>query len=350
MYNIILAFITSFLFTFRIIPAIISIADKKKLYDEPSHRKSHSNGTPRLGGIGIFAGLIFSIILWTPFNSLGELQYILAAFIIIFLIGAKDDIDPIIPIKKFIAQLLAAFILIFKAKVVITDFHGILGIHELPYIYGIAFSLFVIIAIINAFNLIDGVNGLAGSVGLLTSLILGFWFYKIDRIELAIVAYATAGSIIAFLKYNFSKATIFMGDTGSLLLGLISAILSIKFLEINATLIDSSYYISSGTIFVITIMIIPISDTIRVMILRIIKGKSPFHPDKNHLHHLLLDLGLSHVQVTLILLCINILFIIFVYYYRNINNNLLLSIILVLIFILIGLLGFLHKRKKRLAI
>ncbi len=350
MYNIILAFITAFLLTFRVIPAIIYIADKKKLYDEPGHRKSHSKVTPRLGGIGIFAGLLFSIILWTPFNSLGDLQYILSAFIIIFLIGAKDDIDPIVPIKKFSAQLLAALILIFKANVIITDFHGILGIHELPFLWSIIFSLFVIIAIVNAFNLIDGVNGLAGSVALLTTLILGFWFYKIDRIELAIVAYSTAGSVIAFLKYNFSRATIFMGDTGSLLLGLISAILSIKFLEINSTLVDSPDYIPSGTIFIITIIILPIYDTIRIMILRIIKGKSPFHPDKKHLHHLLLDLGLTHVQVTLILVSINVLFILIAYFFRRIDNNFLLLIIIGILLVLTGLLNFLHKRKKKLTV
>ena len=346
MYNIILAFITAFLLTYRVIPAIVSIAKKKKLYDEPNHRKSHEEVVPRLGGIGIFAGLLFSIILWTPFNFLGDLQYILSAFIIIFLIGAKDDIDPVIPIKKAGAQFVAALILVFKANVIITDFHGILGIHEIPFLYSVLFSLFVIIAIINAFNLIDGVNGLAGSVALLTSIILGFWFYKIDRIELAIVAFSTAGSIIAFLKYNFSPASIFMGDTGSLLLGLVSAILAIKFIDINASLINSSDHISSGTVFVIAIMILPIFDTIRIMILRILNGKSPFHPDKKHLHHLLLDLGLSHMQVTMVLTGVNILFVLIAYYFRNLDINLLLLIIIGLLLILTGILNFIHKRKQ----
>ena len=345
MYNIILAFITAFLLTFRVIPAIIYIADKKKLYDEPNHRKSHSKIIPQLGGVGIFAGLLFSIILWTPFNSLGDLQYILSAFIIIFLIGAKDDIDPIVPIKKFGAELLAALILIFKANVVITDFQGILGIHELPFIWSTLFTLFVIIAIINAFNLIDGVNGLAGSVSLLTTIILGFWFYKIDRIELAIVAFSTAGSIIAFLNYNFTPAKIFMGDTGALLLGLISVILTIKFFEINKTLTDSPYFISSSIIFAITIIILPIYDTIRVLVLRILEWKSPFHPDKKHLHHLLLDLGLSHMQVTLILISINILFILIAYFFRGLDMNLLLLIIIALLLFLTGILIFIHKRK-----
>lgn len=345
MYNIILAFITAFLLTYRVIPAIIYVAGKKKLYDEPDHRKAHLDIVPRLGGIGIFAGLLFSIILWTPFNSLGDLQYILSAFIIIFLIGAKDDIDPISPAKKFGAQLLAAIILIFKANVVITDFSGIFGIHVLPFAWSILFSLFVIIAIINAFNLIDGVNGLAGSIALIATFVFGYWFYKVDRVELAIVAISTAGAVIAFLKYNYTPAKIFMGDTGSLLLGLVSAILAIKFIEINKSLINSPYHISSGIIFAIAVLILPLFDTIRVMTLRIFRGISPFHPDRNHLHHLLLDLGFSHIQVTVILISINIIFIIMAYLLRTMNMNLLLFPVLGLVLFLTGILYIFHKIK-----
>ncbi len=345
MYNIILAFITSFLLTYRVIPAIVYIADKKKLYDEPDKRKSHSEVIPRLGGIGIFAGLLFSIILWTPFSYLGDLQYILSAFIIIFLIGAKDDIDPISPTKKFGAQILAALILIFKANVLISGFSGILGIQAIPFVWSVLFSLFVIVAIINAFNLIDGVNTLAGSIALLVSLVFGYWFYKVDRIELAIVAFSTSGAIIAFLKYNFTPAKVFMGDTGSMLLGLISAILTIKFIEINKDIVNSPYYIQSGTMFAISVIILPLYDTVRVMTLRIMRGESPFHPDKTHLHHLLLDLGFSHIQVTIVLIIFNIFFIVAVYLLRNLDMNILLIPVVGFLLLLTGILVFFHRRK-----
>lgn len=347
MYNIILAFITAFLLTLRVIPSIVGIALDKRLYDEPGHRKSHFVSIPRLGGIGIFAGLLFSIILWTPFSYLGDLQYILSAFIIIFLIGAKDDIAPISPFKKFGAELLAAFILVFQSNVRISELYGIFGLNEIPFAWSVGLSIFVIVAIINAFNLIDGVNGLAGTVGLLVSLVFGFWFYKVDRIELAIVAFSMAGSVIAFLNYNYSPAKIFMGDTGSLLLGLVSAVMAIKFFEINKELVNTNYIIESGPVFAISVLIIPIFDTVRVMLLRIIKGKSPFHPDKKHIHHLLLDLGFSHMKVTFILVGVNCLFIFVAYYFKEMDINYLFLLICGIALFLTSLLVFLLKLKKK---
>jgi UDP-N-acetylmuramyl pentapeptide phosphotransferase/UDP-N-acetylglucosamine-1-phosphate transferase len=207
--------------------------------------------------------------------------------------------------------------------------------------------MFVIIAIINAFNLIDGVNGLAGTVALLVSIVFGFLFYKVDRIELAIVAFSMAGSIVAFLKYNYTPAKIFMGDTGSLLLGLVSAVLAIKFFEINKEQANPLLIIESGPVFAISVLIIPIFDTIRVMILRTIRGKSPFHPDRNHIHHLLLDIGFSHMQVTFVLVYINMLFIYIAYEFRRIDNNILFLAIIVIALTLTSILALLVKRKKK---
>jgi UDP-N-acetylmuramyl pentapeptide phosphotransferase/UDP-N-acetylglucosamine-1-phosphate transferase len=199
MYDVILSFITAFALTFLAIPSIINVAIKKGLYDEPGDRRSHTISTPSLGGIGIFAGMIFSIILWTPFNYFGDLQYILCAFIIIFLIGAKDDIDPMNPGRKFLGQLFAAGILVFKANVKLTSLYGIFGIYEINQYVGIALSIFTILVIINAFNLIDGINGLSGSIGTLISVLLGSWFFLIDRLEIAIVAFCFAGALVGFV-------------------------------------------------------------------------------------------------------------------------------------------------------
>ncbi len=345
MYNIILAFITSFLLTYKVIPPIIKIAKNKKLYDVPDHRTSHTEVTPRLGGIGIFAGLLFSIILWAPFTYLGDLQYILSAFIIIFLIGAKDDIEPISPMTKFGAEFFATLILVFKADVRITSFYGIFGINEIPYVWSVLFSMFVIVAIINAFNLVDGVNGLSGTISVLVSVVLGFWFYKIDRLELSIIAFSMAGASMAFLKYNYTPAKIFMGDTGSLLLGIVSAILAIKFIEINSDLKDSRFYIQSGPLFAVSVLIIPIFDTLRVMTLRIMKRQSPFHPDRQHLHHMLLDVGLSHMQVTFTLVTMNAVFVALGFFLQKIEINLLFVILAVLALALAGILSM-YKKKK----
>jgi len=328
MYDIILAFITSFALTYLAIPSIINLAIKKNLMEEPDERRSHTERTPSLGGIGIFAGTLFSIILWTPFSYFGDLQYILCAFIIIFLIGAKDDIDPISPVNKFLGELFAAGILVFRANVRLTSLYGFFGIYEIPEFASIVLSIFTIIVIINAFNLIDGINGLSASLGLLITFVLGLWFLLIGSIEIAIVAFSLGGALLAFLKYNITPAQIFMGDTGALLLGLVCSILAIKFIELHNEIVDSPYTMVSAPSIAIAILILPLFDTLRVFVIRILHGKSPFSPDRQHIHHILIDLGLSHMQATGVLFLINILFIIMAVALQGIGNLFLLMITL----------------------
>lgn len=315
MFVIIASFVTAFTLTYFTIPSIINIAKEKHLFDEPGERSSHTVKTPSLGGIAIFAGAIFSIVLWTPFQEFGNLQYILCSFIIIFLIGAKDDISPVSPSKKIIGQILAASILVFKSDIELTGLYGFLGIEqELGRVTYILLSIFTMLVIINAFNLIDGINGLAGSIGALIAGVLGSWFYMVGHIELAIVAFTITGSVLAFLRYNFTPARIFMGDTGSLLVGIVSSILIIKF-------IDSNYHLPEGHMYkfnavpavAVGIMILPLFDTIRVFVTRMIRGVSPFKPDRRHIHHLLIDYGLTHMQATAALVLVNVIFITLVF-------------------------------------
>lgn len=330
MYDIILAFITSFALTYLAIPSIIHLAIKKNLMDEPGERRSHKVSTPSLGGIGIFAGTLFSIIMWTPFEYFGDLQYILCAFIIIFLIGAKDDIDPMSPSKKFLGELFAAGILVFRANVRLTSLYGFFGIYEIPEFASILLSIFTIIVIINAFNLIDGINGLSGSLGLLITFVLGVWFYLVGSIEISIVAFALGGALVAFLKYNITPAKIFMGDTGALLLGLVCSILAIKFIELHNEIQGSVYTFKSAPSVAIAILILPLFDTLRVFVLRVIEGKSPFDPDRKHIHHILIDLGFTHMQATGVLFLTNILFIILAIMLQDIGNLMLLIVIMAL--------------------
>ncbi|HMS70418.1 MAG: MraY family glycosyltransferase [Saprospiraceae bacterium] len=347
MYEIILAFITSFCLTYVAIPSIIHIARKKNLVDEPGERTSHKVSTPSLGGIAIFAGMLFSIIMWTPFNYFGDLQYILCAFIIIFLIGAKDDLDPISPARKFLGELLAAIILVFKANIMLTSFYGIFGIYDIPYIASVFLSVFTIIVIINAFNLIDGINGLSASIGILISLILGIWFYQIERLEIAIIAFSLIGASFAFLRYNITPAKIFMGDTGSLLLGMVCSILTILFIELHKNMPESAYYFKAAPSFAIAVLILPLFDTLRVFTLRILRGVSPFHPDRNHIHHLLIDSGLSHMQATGVLVVVNILFIFMAFKMQGIGNlNLIILILVSAILLSYGLSTLANKRRK----
>lgn len=309
-----LAFTTAFALAYFAIPSIIHIARIKHLYDEPGERSSHEVKTPSLGGVGIFAGAIFSIVLWTPFSQFGNLQYILCALLIIFLVGVKDDIAPVSPTKKLVAQIMAASILVFKSDIRLHSLYGLLGYGDaLPDWISAMLTIFTMLVITNAFNLIDGIDGLAGSIGVLIAGVFGVWFFVAGHWEYATVAIALTGAIMAFLRYNYSPAEIFMGDTGSLILGLVSAVLAIQFIDFNHALPpDKAYRFTSGPAVAIGILIVPLYDTIRVFTTRILRGQSPFQADRRHIHHLLIDVGLSHLQATAVLVGFNIAFVVMV--------------------------------------
>lgn len=348
MYIIILSFLTAFTLTYFAIPSIIHVAEAKNLFDEPNVRSSHTKRTPSLGGIGIFAGAIFSIVLWTPFDDFGDLQYILCAFTILFLIGAKDDIMPMTAYKKLIAQVLAAAILFFKSDIQLKSLYGLFGMTtEMWPAVSFILSIFTIMVIINAFNLIDGINALAGSIGVIVASTLGCWFFLIDRVELAIVAFTTVGAVLAFLKYNFTPARIFMGDTGSLLIGMVSAFLVIEFIDVSYNLpANHPYKVQNIPAVGIGVMIIPLFDTLRVFTTRILRGQSPFKADRRHIHHLLIDSGLTHLQATGVLVGVNIGFIILVF---SLNDWIGLHGLLSLVLILASTMTyFLHKHALKM--
>lgn len=348
MFAILLGFITAFTLTYLAIPAIIQVAKEKMLYDRPNERSAHREPTPSLGGIAIFAGVICGIILWTPVNTFSQLQYVLAALVLIFLIGIQDDLMPLSPTKKLLGQILAVLVLVYKSHVKISSFYGVFGIYELPELAAFILSVVLIVGIINAFNLIDGIDGLAGSVGLLTCLILGSWFYAVGNIEFAVVACSLAGALTAFLKFNFTPARIFMGDTGAMLTGTICAVLAFKFVNINGAIPPTTpLRIHSGPAIAIAVLILPVFDTLRVFTIRLLKGKSPFYPDRSHVHHQLLDAGLTHMQATAILIGLNVLTVVWVVALHGWNINLLLLLELVVALVFSGWLCQLVRRYKK---
>lgn len=346
MFDILLSVIISFGITLLAIPVIITVAERKKLYDVPDERKVHSAPIASLGGLGIFAGFIISCLVTIPFSISPEFQYFMAAAFIIFFLGLKDDILIISPIKKFIGQVLAAFLLVYKGGIQITSMHGFLGIYEMPEMFSLLLTYFAVLVIINSFNLIDGVDGLAGSLGLMAMVIFGFYFLKVGAIPYAILAFSMAGALIAFLIFNFEPAQIFMGDTGSLLLGLFNAILVIKFINLSASP-DIATPIESSPALGFTILMIPLLDTLRVFAIRIFNRRSPFSPDRNHIHHLLLAKGLSHRSVTLILVGVNLSFTALVYLCLPLGCTILIFSIVAFFFTGISALYF-TKRKTRL--
>ncbi len=297
MEQIIIGTITAFLVTFYAIPVIIRVAQVKKLFDVPNERKIHKSPIPSLGGLGIFVGFTISVLLFVKMSAAPEFQYYIAAFLLLFFVGIKDDILDISALKKFIGQMAAAGIIMFKGKLLITSMHGFLGVHELDVTISYLLTFFTIAVIINAFNLIDGVDGLCGSVAMVTTSVFGTYFFLNQDYAYAVLSFAMAGSLLGFLIYNFNPAKIFMGDTGSMIIGIVNAILVIRLIQTgtNATNLPlvSTPAVGFG------ILLFPLMDTLRVFAIRAFDRRSPFSPDRNHLHHILLDRGFSHKAVTL---------------------------------------------------
>lgn len=342
------AFLTSFAVSFFSIPSIIRIAEIKHLFDEPDIRKTHTSRTPTLGGIAIFAGLIFSLTFWSAQDDIVELQYIICSIILLFFMGIKDDLFNLVAFKKLFGQLLASLILVHYAEIKITTFYGLFGIDDLSMPASYALSIFTIVVITNSLNLIDGIDGLAASVGIVSSCILGSWFINAGFNQYAILASCTAGALIGFIYYNRAPAKIFMGDTGSLLVGVTLSILAIKFIEINRVLdIHHPNKILSVPVVTLAILVIPLFDTLRVFTIRTLQGRSPLSADRNHIHHLLLDLGFSHTKATFSLTLFNVSIIALAFKFQHLRGEALLAGLIVICVSMSSYVTFLVRKKTR---
>lgn len=301
-------FLTAFITAF-FIPAVVRVAKIKQLVDVPNGRTSHKGNVPSLGGFAVFAAVSLVLLLVVDFNQCFHCQIFLVGLLIIFFIGLKDDIIVIDPYKKLLAELLAATLLVVYGGVQFTSLHGFLGVYSIEPLFGAALTIFVIIVITNSFNLIDGIDGLASGVGIIASITLGIWFVLVNEYQLAIISFAIIGGFSTFFYFNISQGRnkIFMGDTGSLILGFSLAYLIIHFNELNT--LPQKYNIASAPAVSIGILIVPLFDTLRVFLVRTFRGKSPFSPDKGHVHHRLLFLKKTHIKATSIILTFNILFV-----------------------------------------
>lgn len=342
---------TSLVITFFAIPSIIRIAEIKHLFDVPDDRKTHNTNVPTLGGLAIFAGMIFSLTFWSTQKEIVELQYIISSIIILFFVGMKDDLFNLVAYKKLLGQLFAAFILVHWADIRITSFFGIFGIHDLSLVQSYAFSIFTMVVITNSFNLIDGIDCLAGSVGVVAATIFGGWYLMAGQTQYVVLSASMVGSLLAFLYYNRTPARIFMGDTGSLIIGIVSSILAIKFIEMNRVMpINGPFKIRGIPVVTIGILIIPLFDTLRVFTIRMLQGKSPLSPDRNHLHHLLVDIGLTHIQATACLIAFNLVVVGIVFSLQKIRSEIILSGVLALCLLSSYFLAYQRNKKRKLKI
>jgi UDP-GlcNAc:undecaprenyl-phosphate GlcNAc-1-phosphate transferase len=332
-----LVFIIAFLVVFICTPSLIRVSIRKNLTDAPGDlRKLHTRSIPTLGGVMIFAGTLFAFTLLLPtiYNNIKDIadlgqatsagqnntsqiiktsgsvmashlindsNYLIAAMLLLFFIGVKDDIIGTAAVFKLLGHIIIGMILVIMGNIRITGFHGLFGIYEIPYWASVFLSVFTYVVVVNAINFIDGIDGLAAGIGLIGTAAFGLWFGFAHNPILASLAFALCGSLLGFLIYNFSPAKIFMGDSGSLIIGLVLSVLGMKLIEYDPAQLPSDVARLSRPLFVMSILAYPLIDALRIVIVRSLRGVSPLAADRNHIHHALLDMKLSHRQISAVL-------------------------------------------------
>jgi len=339
------AFVTSFIIALMVLPVIIRYTLRNNLVDAPGGRKIHKKITPSLGGIAIFIGFIISSILWMDYNYWDQTRFIFASITIVFAIGVRDDLVPFRAVHKLYGQIVAIVILLFS-PIALQSFHGLFGIEEISPWISYPLSCFAIVVITNAFNLIDGLDGLAASVGFVALTAFGLWFFWIGDLTYSLFCFTLMGGITAFLVFNWQPAEIFMGDTGAMVIGMVLSILVLHFINMDGNLpLGHPARVAAPISTAACFIIVPLADTMRIVVLRLSKGQSPFRPDKSHIHHAIMRLGRTHSQTALILASVNAGFIGCSYLLRNVGDNYLLIFVVVAAAILSVILDRLIIRK-----
>ncbi len=306
----ILVFIGAFLLTYTIIPKIIGVVEYKKLMDNPNKRSSHFKITPTLGGVAFYCTLIMSFFFLEKWDVNTSIS-IIPGLTILFIVGLKDDLVVLSPMSKLVAQIIAVAFVLSNESMLISGLNGFMGIDEISSLIAYPMSAFLMITVINAYNLIDGIDGLAAIVGITISLIYGLIFYFTGVYFFSLLCVVIIAILLAFLRFNLSaKRKIFMGDTGSLVIGFLISILTIRFLALTPQRLEElPFYLENVPLIAISILIVPLFDTVRVFAIRLLKKKSPFSPDRNHTHHILIDLGLTHRTASVLIGLFNLVFV-----------------------------------------
>ncbi|WP_339923260.1 MraY family glycosyltransferase [uncultured Cyclobacterium sp.] len=329
--NIFLATVTSFFFGFLMTPVLILILKKIKFTETPGGRKIHAGSIPSMGGIAIVFATFVGLFAWLSFDQIVETRYFLVGLAIMFSVGLRDDLIELTALQKLIGQSIPAFFVIVMADIRISSLYGFMGVYEIPYLISVAITFFAILVLTNSFNLIDGADGLAGSLSLVTLSILGFWFYTAGMISYSLISFTLVGGILAFLVFNWHPAKIFMGDTGSLSVGFSLTVLVILFVDKTGLMapwegLKLNAPFSAGLAF----LIVPVYDTVRIFIKRTMNGRSPLKPDKSHVHHFLIRMGLHHDQVSLVLVVVKLSFISIVFFGYSLSDHVLLPTIAII--------------------
>lgn len=347
------------------IPKIVLISKRKNLYDEAGGRKPHKGNIPRIAGLAFFPAFIISFfityaiaaqtneysgILLRP-EFILQLGTMLAGLSMLYMVGFVDDLISVPWRIKFLVQFLATLMPVISGMS-IGSLDGLFGIHEIHPAIGGILTVLAVMLIINAYNLIDGIDGLCSSLSILATAALGIWFITHGMLLYCLISTSIAGITAVYFYYNTTSGRFrtFMGDTGSTNLGYIIAFLALAFY--NTCLDHTSTGAADNSIMhplslILGLVSLPLFDTVRVFAVRISKGLSPFHPDKRHLHHKLLNLGLTHLRCTLICIILQGCYFCMNYLMKEINVSIVLAADLAFMLLYTGAIDLLVKHRLK---
>jgi UDP-GlcNAc:undecaprenyl-phosphate/decaprenyl-phosphate GlcNAc-1-phosphate transferase len=306
-------FVASIVITYFLVDRIREVMIYKQISDQPNERSSHQVATPNLGGMAFYIVLMLSFYFIQGYEDNSSLISFLPGLTILFIVGLKDDLVVLAPLTKLLAQTAAAVFLVFQYRYSIESLHGFMGIQDMPAWLAAPLAVIIIVAVINAVNLIDGIDGLAATISIIMFSVFGGIFYFAGKVYLMLIAIVMIGALIAFLRFNLSKEKkIFMGDTGSMILGFLIGAMTVRFLSLDTTAIQKlPFYFENIPFVVAAILIVPFFDTARVFTLRILQKKSPFSPDRSHIHHIIIDkFGISHRRASFFIGVVHFIFVV----------------------------------------
>ena len=344
-------FLGTFMVSYFLIPKIRAKVLKLNLKDTPDIRSSHTLPVPTFGGIVFYISYILILFSAQSLDSNHVSITLIASISILFFTGLLDDFRNLSPKIKFLCQIIGVAVLMFQPDFRILSFHGFMGIDEIPLYVSVGGSMFFLLGLINAFNLIDGIDGLTGITGVIVASFYSYILYNLGYFFYLSIGLATIATLLAFLRFNFSnKRKIFMGDTGSLVIGLVLGILTLKLLSVDDTAYGSlSFYRAQLPLFLTAVLFVPLLDTMRVMFLRLTRGVSMFKPDRNHLHHIIVDFGLSHRKASFFIGFVNFFVALIMFFViQKFNSFQSLCVLGLLFFIAIIALFLMNKNKTAL--
>lgn len=344
-------FFSTFMLSYFLIPKIRAKALKLNLKDTPDIRSSHTIPVPTFGGIVFYISYILILFFAQSLDSNHVSITLIASISILFFTGLLDDLRNLSPKIKFLCQIIGVALLMFQPDFRILSLHGFMGIYEIPLYVSVGGSMFFLLGLINAFNLIDGIDGLSGITGVIVASFYSYMLYNLGFFFYFSIGLATIATLLAFLRFNFSNTRkIFMGDTGSLVIGLVLGVLTLKLLSVDDNAYGSlSFYRAQLPLFLIAVLFVPLLDTIRVMFLRLTSGVSMFKPDRNHLHHIIVDFGLSHRKASFFIGFVNFFVALIMFFViQKFNTFQSLFVLILMFFIAIVILFLMNKNKTAL--